>query len=154
MNLHHMMLVYVNSYDIMKSYIKWCWCPFSSEWNHHIKLLATILRWLRKNGFTIGLFTWPSEKLTGLDNGLRHNVNTLEKEHQCHTPHGLTLQCHRTVHVHWLCNLLSYMSQKSCTYHYTGLIRGLITYFMDRQNADAFVQCMCLWLQEHSLSWS
>ncbi len=77
MNFQHMMSVYVNSYDIIKSYIKWCWCPFSSDWNYHINLLATILRWLRKNGFTIGPFTW---RLTGLDNGLRHNVITLEKE--------------------------------------------------------------------------
>jgi hypothetical protein len=44
----------------------------------------------------------PSERLTGLDNSLHHEVYTLEKEDQCHTPHGLTLQCHRTVHVHWL----------------------------------------------------
>jgi hypothetical protein len=34
----------------------------------------------QKNGFTIGPFTQPSEKLTGLDNGIRHNVYTLEKE--------------------------------------------------------------------------
>jgi hypothetical protein len=27
-----------------------------------------------------------SEKLTGLDNGLHHEVYTLEKEDQCHTP--------------------------------------------------------------------
>ncbi len=26
---------------------------FSSDWNHHVKLLATIVCWLRKNGFTI-----------------------------------------------------------------------------------------------------
>ncbi len=26
---------------------------FSSNWEHHINLLATILRWLRENGFTI-----------------------------------------------------------------------------------------------------
>ncbi len=31
--------------------------PFSSVWNHQVKLLATILRWLCKNGFTIGPFT-------------------------------------------------------------------------------------------------
>ncbi len=80
MKLRHMMSVYVNSYDIMKSYTKWCWCLFSSDWNHHVKLLATILCWLRKNDFTIGPFTWPSERLTGLDNGLCHNVYTLEKE--------------------------------------------------------------------------
>ncbi len=53
---------------------------FSSDWNHHVKLLATILRWLCKNGFTIGPFTWPLEKLTGFDNELHHDVYTLEKE--------------------------------------------------------------------------
>ncbi len=79
MNLSHMMSVYVNSYDIMKSYIIWCWCPFP-HWNHHVKLLATILCWLRKNGFTIGPFIRPTERLTGLDNGLHHDVYTLEKE--------------------------------------------------------------------------
>ncbi len=26
---------------------------FSSDWDHHVKLVATILRWLRENGFTI-----------------------------------------------------------------------------------------------------
>ncbi len=34
-----------------------------------------------------------------------------KREHWCHTLHGLTLQCHRTVHVHWLPKLLLYMSQ-------------------------------------------
>ncbi len=53
---------------------------FSTDWSQHVKLLATILRWLRKNGFTIGPFTRPSEKLTGFDNDLHHNVYTLEKE--------------------------------------------------------------------------
>ncbi len=47
--------------------------PFSSDWNHHVKLLATILRWLL-NGFTIGPFTQPSEKLTDLDIGLHQEV--------------------------------------------------------------------------------
>ncbi len=54
--------------------------PFFSNWNHHVKLLATILCWLCKNGFTIGPLTRPSERLTGLDNGLHHDVYTLEKE--------------------------------------------------------------------------
>jgi hypothetical protein len=93
MNLCHMMLVYVNSYDIMKSYIKWCWCPFSSDWNHHVKLLATMLCWLRKKSFTICPFTMPSERLTGLDNGLRHNVYTLEKEN-----------IDAILHMDWPCN--------------------------------------------------
>ncbi len=93
MNLRHIMSVYVNSYDIMKSCIKWCWCPFSSGWNHRVKLLATILCWLRKNGFTIGPFTWLSERLTDLDNGLHHNVYTLEKEN-----------IDAILHMDWPCN--------------------------------------------------
>ncbi len=67
--------------------------PFSSDWNHHIKLLATILRWLCKNGFTIGPFTWPSERLTGLDNDLPHDVFTLEKEN-----------IDAILHMDWPCN--------------------------------------------------
>ncbi len=66
---------------------------FSSDWNHHVKLLATILLWLRKNGFTIGPFTRPSEKLTGLNNGLGHNVYTLEKEN-----------IDAILHMDWPCN--------------------------------------------------
>jgi hypothetical protein len=66
---------------------------FSSDWNHHVKLLATILRWLCKNGFTIGPFTWPSERLTGLDNGLCHDVYTLEKEN-----------IDAILHMDWPCN--------------------------------------------------
>ncbi len=53
---------------------------FSSDWDHQVKLLASILCWLCKNGFTIGPLTRPLEKLTGLDNGLRHNIYTLEKK--------------------------------------------------------------------------
>ncbi len=48
--------------------------PFSSDWNHHVKLVATILHWLCRNGFTIGPFTWLSEKLTDLDIGLHQEV--------------------------------------------------------------------------------
>ncbi len=50
MNLHHMVLVYVNSYDIMKSYIKWCWCLFPvteiprQVVSHHFTL--TLQKWL------------------------------------------------------------------------------------------------------------
>jgi hypothetical protein len=66
---------------------------FSSDWNHHVKLLVTTLHWLRKNGFTIGPFTWPSEKLTGLDNGLRHNVYTLENKN-----------INAILHMDWPCN--------------------------------------------------
>ncbi len=67
--------------------------PFSSDWNHHIKLLAIILCWLRKNGFTIGPFTQPSEWLTGLDNSLCHDVYILEKEN-----------IDAILHMDWPCN--------------------------------------------------
>ncbi len=75
MKSRHMMLVYefLWYYEVM---YKMMLVPFSSDWNHHVKLLAPILRWLCKNSFTIGPFTWPSERLTGLDNGLRHDVHT------------------------------------------------------------------------------
>ncbi len=79
-----------------------------------------------------------SERLTSLDTGLHHEVYTLEKEDRCHTPHWLTLQCHRNVHVHWLRKLLSYMLP-SCAHILKPLTdqSGLITYFMDRQNAKS-----------------
>ncbi len=67
--------------------------PFSTDWNHQVKLLATILCWLRKNGVTIAPFTRPLEKLTGLDNGLRLNVYTLEKEN-----------INAILHMDWPCN--------------------------------------------------
>ena len=67
------MILWIHIYDDVGA--------FSTDWNHHVKLLATILRWLRKNGFTICPFTRLSERLTGLDNGLlHHNVYTLEKD--------------------------------------------------------------------------
>ncbi len=104
----------MNSYDMPMTwiYVIWCWCmwihmilwshiykmmlvPFSSDWNHHGKLLATILCWLCKNGFTIGSFTQPSEKLTGLDNGLRHDGYTLEKDN-----------IDAILHMDWPCNAI------------------------------------------------
>ncbi len=88
----HMMLVYefIWYYEVM---YKMMLVPFSSDWNHHVKLLATILCWLRKIGFTIGPFTWPSEILTGLDNGLCHDVYTLEK-----------VNINAILHMDWLCS--------------------------------------------------
>ncbi len=148
----HMMWIYMTLWDHKCNDVG----TFSSDWNHHVKLLSTILCWLCKHVFTINPLSvnGPSEKLTCLDNGFHHEVYTLENEHQCHTPHGSTLQCHRTVHVYWLRKLLSYMSP-SCA-HILKLLTdqfGLTTNFMDRQYPKAFVKCVCLWLQEHSLSW-
>ncbi len=78
----------------------------------------------------------PSERLTGLDYGLHHKVYTLEIEDWCHTPHGSTLQRHRTVHVHWLRKLLSYMLPDHTHILIPLMDRSsLTTFFMDRQNA-------------------
>jgi hypothetical protein len=41
---------------------------FSDDWDHHVKLIATILRRVRENGFTINPLisvNGPSRKLTG-----------------------------------------------------------------------------------------
>ena len=40
---------------------------FSDNWDHHVNLIATILRRLRENGFIINLLNVnrPSRKLTG-----------------------------------------------------------------------------------------
>ncbi len=65
---------------------------FSTDWNHHVKLLAIILCWLL-NGFTIGPFTRLSEKLTGLDNCLFPDVYTLEKGN-----------INAILHMYWPCN--------------------------------------------------
>ncbi len=115
MNLCHMMLVYVNSYDIMKSYIKWCWCPFSSDWNHHVKLLAIMLCWHHKNGFTICPFTQPSERLTGLDNGLRHDVYTLEEEN-----------IDAILHMDWPCNATELCMFIGCVNYYRTCCRVIM----------------------------
>ncbi len=146
----------MNSYDIMRSYIWWCWCFL--QWlespcqavSHHftftMQKIALPLTHSSVNG--------PSEKLTGLNIGLHHEVYTLEKEHWCHTLHGLTLQCHRMCTFIGCANYYCDVSL-SCTCILEPLTdqSGLTTYFIDRQNPKAFVKCMCLWLQKHSLSW-
>ncbi len=53
-------------------FFQWLESP-PQDVSHHVMLTM-------QNGFTICPFTRPSERLTGLDNGLRHDVYTLEKE--------------------------------------------------------------------------
>jgi hypothetical protein len=87
----------------------------------------------------------PSEKLTGLSIGLHQKVYTLEKEHRCHTPHGLTLQCHRMCMFIGCANYCCDMSP-SCE-HILKPLRdqsSLITYFMDRQNAKSICKMSLL----------
>ncbi len=156
MNSHDENSYDVNSYDIMKSYIQWCWCLFpltgittsSCQPPFYVDYAKMALP------LTHSSVNGPLERLTWFNNGLHHKVYTLEKEYQCHPPHESTLQCHRTVHVHWLCKLLLYMSQ-SCAHILKPLTdqSGLIPTSWTDKMQKAFVQCVCLWLQEHSLSW-
>ncbi len=92
---------------------------FSSNWNHHVNLLATILCWLCNNGFTIKPLKceWAIKESDWLGYWL--------------TPQGLKLRKRRSMpystwialampqncaHVHWLCELLSWHAAKSWTY--------------------------------------
>jgi hypothetical protein len=54
---------------------------FSSDWNHHVNLSATILPPLRKNGFTINPLKCECaiKKLTGLVIGLHHEVHEVQQ---------------------------------------------------------------------------
>ncbi len=49
---------------------------FYSDWNHHVNLLATILHWLCKNGFTINplKYEWAVRETDWLGIGLHHEV--------------------------------------------------------------------------------
>ncbi len=113
---------------------------FSTDWNHQVKLYATILCWLCKNDFTINPLKceWAVRETDWLGYWLTPQILYLVKKHQCYTPHGSTLQCHRTVHLHWLrkyyCDMLS-----RCAHILKPLTdqSGLTTKFTDRQNAKS-----------------
>ncbi len=42
--------------------------PFSNDWNHHVKLLATNLCWLRKNGLPIHMAVRETDNVYTLEN--------------------------------------------------------------------------------------
>ncbi len=130
MNSRHMMLVYefIWYYEVMYEMML---APFSSDWNHHVKLLATILHWLQKNGFTIGPFSWLSERLTGLDNGLRHDVYTFEKENidaivLTHWPCNATELCMFIGYVNYyrICRRVAYISVTQIGLQFDNLLHG------------------------------
>jgi hypothetical protein len=82
---------------------------FSNDWDHHVSLIATILRGLRENGFTINPLKceWAVKETDWLCYWLTpQGLKALEKENRCHTTYGLSLQRHRTAHVNWLRQLL------------------------------------------------
>jgi hypothetical protein len=81
----------------------------------------------------------PSEKLTGLDNGLCHNDNTLEKENIDAILH-MDQPCNATE----LCMFIGYVNYccTCCRVVHISLNllmdqSNLTTYFMDRQNAES-----------------
>jgi hypothetical protein len=84
---------------------------FSNDWDHHVNLLATILQHYLKMTLPLTHLSLnePSKKLSGWARLLAYTkrLKALEKEHRRHTTYGLSLQRHRTLHVHWMGKSLS-----------------------------------------------
>ncbi len=129
---------------------------FSTDWNHHVKLSATILCWLHKNGFTINPLKcewairetdWFEYWLTpqGLYLGKRTSMPystwiDLAMPQNC--AYSLAVQiiivtCCQDAHIslnHWRINPVWQPISWTDKMH------------------KAVKKCVCLWLQEHSLS--
>ncbi len=132
---------------------------FSSDWNHHIKLLATILCWLCKHGITINPLKceWAIRESDWLGYWL--------------TPQGFYFgkrksMPYSTVHMDWLaiphncaCSLAAQIIVVTCCQDaHISLNRWRINLAWQSisrtdEMQKAFLKCICLWLQEHSLSW-
>ncbi len=146
MNLHDVNSYNMNSYDITNSCIWWCWC-FLQYWNHHVKLLATILRWLRNNGFTINPLKWmgPQSKRLALTLAYTKMFNALEKEDRYHIP------------IDWPCNATELCMFIGCVNYYPNMSpscahilkpltdqSSLTTYFINRGNAKGICKMRLL----------
>jgi hypothetical protein len=69
---------------------------FSDDWDHHVNLIATILRRLLEN------CEWAVKETDWLGYWLAPQGLKPWEKNRCHTTYGSFLQCHRTAHVHWL----------------------------------------------------
>jgi putative transposase len=66
---------------------------FSNDWDHHANFLATILRQLRENGFTINPLKceWATKETDWLGYWFTpQGLQALEEENRCHTTYGLS----------------------------------------------------------------
>ncbi len=126
--IHKMMLV---------PFFQWLESPHQDV-SHHVMLTT-------QNGFTICPFTRPSERLTGLDNGLHHDVYTLEKEN-----------IDVILHMDWPCNatelwcmFIGYVNYYCICRRVTHISLNL-KWFRTHTNASDFQLGMCI-IQEGRL---
>jgi hypothetical protein len=95
--------------------------------------------------FTHSSVNGPSEKLTGVDNGLNTRFHALEKEDKCHTamdqPCNATELCMFIGCVNYYPNMFP-----SCAHTLKPLTdqSDLTTYFIDRQNAKGICKMRLL----------
>ncbi len=120
---------------------------FSTYWNHHVKLLATILCWLCRNGFTINPLKceWAVRETDWLEYWLTPRCLYLGKRTFMPYSIWINFAMPQNVHVHWLriyyCDMLP-----SCAHILKLLIdqSSLTIYFMDRQNAKSICKMRLL----------
>ncbi len=117
-------------------FFQWLESPHQAV-SHHVMLTM-------QNGFTIHRSTRPSERLTGLDNGLCHNVYTLEKENIDAILH-MDWPCNATE----LCMFIGYVNYY-CTWRKVAHISLNLKWFRIHTNASYFQLGMCI-IQEGRL---
>ncbi len=117
-------------------FFQWLESP-RQDVSHHVMLTM-------QNGFTICPFTRPSERLTGLDNGLCHDVYTLEKENIDAILH-MDWPCYATE----LCMFIGYVNYY-CTCCRFAHISSNLKWFRKHTNASDFQLGTCI-IQEGKL---
>ncbi len=133
------MILWSHVYNDVGAFFQWLESPCQAV-SHHFTLTMQKMTLSLTHSSVNG----PSEKMTGLDNGLHHKVYTLEKEDRCHPPHGWTLQCPE------LCMFIGYVNyyRKCCRVAHISLNHWRInpvwqpSSWTDKMQ-KAFVQCVC-----------